>query len=73
MDAKLVGEVYAWVMKEARERSSYSGRGESRVVTGREYDITGATKYKVYIDNHDTPVMFVVDDDSGQVTFTLKK
>jgi|GEM_PF-4413170 hypothetical protein len=43
MDAKLVGEVYAWVMKEARERSSYSGRGESRVVTGREYDITGAT------------------------------
>jgi hypothetical protein len=39
----------------------------------REYDITGSTKYKIYIDNHDTPVMFVVDDDSGQVTFTLKK
>lgn len=38
-----------------------------------EYDISGATKYKVYIDNHDTPVMFVVDDDSGKVTFTLKK
>jgi hypothetical protein len=39
----------------------------------REYDISGATKYKVYIDNHDIPVMFVVDDDSGKVTFTLKK
>lgn len=39
----------------------------------REYDITGATKYKVFIDSHDIPVMFVVDDDSGQVTFTLKK
>jgi hypothetical protein len=41
--------------------------------TAKEYDITGATNYKVYIDNHDVPVMFVVDDDSGQVTFTLKK
>jgi hypothetical protein len=39
----------------------------------KEYDITGSTKYKVYIDNQDVPVMFVVDDDSGQVTFTLKK
>lgn len=38
-----------------------------------EYDITGATKYKVYFDNRDIPVMFVVDDDSGKVTFTLKK
>ncbi|MBZ4581147.1 hypothetical protein [Mycobacterium avium] len=43
MDAKLVGEVYAWVMKERRERSSYSGRGESRVATGRECDATGAS------------------------------
>jgi hypothetical protein len=39
----------------------------------KEYDITGTTKYKVYIDQHDIPVMFVVDDDSGQITFTLKK
>lgn len=45
--------------------------GSSTLV--HEYDISGGTKYKVYIDNHDTPVMFVVDDDSGQVTFTLKK
>ena len=39
----------------------------------KEYDISGATNYKVWIDNHDVPVMFMVDDDSGQVTFTLKK
>ena len=39
----------------------------------KEYDIAGSTKYKVYIDSHDVPVMFVVDDDSGTVTFTLKK
>jgi hypothetical protein len=41
--------------------------------SAREYDITGATKYKVWFDSQGTPVMFVVDDDSGQVTFTLKK
>jgi hypothetical protein len=29
MEIKLVGEVYGWVTKEARERSTYSGRGES--------------------------------------------
>jgi hypothetical protein len=61
------------------EKVSVSGGGQTNVnIDGastpvREYDITGATKYKVYIDSHDTPVMFVVDDESGQVTFTLKK
>jgi hypothetical protein len=42
-------------------------------VPTKEYDIRGSTNYKVYLDSHDIPVMFVVDDDSGQVTFTLKK
>jgi hypothetical protein len=61
------------------EKVTVSGGGQTNVTIDgastsvREYDITGATKYKVYIDNHDVPVMFVVDDDSGQVTFTLKK
>jgi hypothetical protein len=61
------------------ETVKVSGGGETNVsvdggsTTAREYDITGATRYKVYIDSHDTPVMFVVDDDSGQITFTLKK
>jgi Family of unknown function (DUF6134) len=41
--------------------------------TVREYQITGSTKYKIWIDKHDVPVMFMVDDDSGEVTFTLKK
>jgi hypothetical protein len=39
----------------------------------REYEITGSTHYKIWIDEHDIPVKFMVDDDSGQVTFTLKK
>jgi hypothetical protein len=61
------------------EKVTVSGGGQTNVnIDGtstpvHEYDINGATKYKVYIDNHDVPVMFVVDDDSGQVTFTLKK
>lgn len=61
------------------EKVTVSGGGQTNVnIDGistpvREYDISGGTKYKVYFDNHDTPVMFVVDDDSGQVTFTLKK
>lgn len=61
------------------EKVTVSGGGETNVsvdgasTTAREYDIVGSTKYKVWIDNHDVPVMFVVDDDSGKVTFTLKK
>jgi hypothetical protein len=42
MEIKLVGEVYGWVTGQARPRSQYSGRGESRVVTGRECDANGA-------------------------------
>ena len=61
------------------EKVTVSTGGQTNVTVAgastpaKEYDINGATKYKVFIDSHDVPVMFVVDDDSGQVTFTLKK
>jgi hypothetical protein len=61
------------------EPVTVSGGGETNVtvdgatVQAKEYEISGATHYKIWIDKHDIPVMFVVDDDSGQVTFTLKK
>jgi hypothetical protein len=42
MEIKLVGEIYGWVTGQARPRSQYSGRGENRVVTGRECDANGA-------------------------------
>lgn len=42
MDINISGDVYAWIVKPARPRSMYSGRGEGRVVTGREYDTDGA-------------------------------
>ena len=61
------------------EQVRVSNGGETNVtvdgtaVSAKEYEISGSTHYKIWIDNHDIPVMFVVDDDSGQVTFTLKK
>jgi hypothetical protein len=61
------------------EKVTVSGGGQTNVsvdgasTTAKEYDVTGSSKYKIWIDNHDVPVMFMVDDDSGQVTFTLKK
>ena len=42
-------------------------------VAARQYQIEGETRYKVWIDQHDIPVKFAVDDDSGEVTFTLER
>jgi hypothetical protein len=42
-------------------------------IPARQYQIDGATRYKIWIDQHGIPVMFAVDDDSGEVTFTLEK
>jgi hypothetical protein len=36
-----------------------------------EYQVEGKETYKVWLDQHNVPVMFSVDDDSGLVTFTL--
>ena len=61
------------------EQVKLTGGGETTVslngnsVKAREYKITGSTHYKIWINNEDIPVKFIVDDDSGEVTFTLKK
>jgi len=61
------------------ERVRVSGGSETTVAIGgatipaRRYNIDGATRYKIWIDRRDIPVMFVVDDDSGEVTFMLEK
>jgi hypothetical protein len=61
------------------EQVKISGGNETNVtidgasITAKQFEIRGSTHYKIWIDQHDIPVMFVVDDDSGQVTFTLKK
>jgi len=59
------------------ERVSVSAGGEvvvdidGRPVRAQKYDIHGDTSYAVWLDSQGVPVMFIVDDDSGKVTFTL--
>ena len=38
-----------------------------------KYEIDGGTKYTVWLDARGVPVKFLVDDDTGKVTFTLEK
>jgi Family of unknown function (DUF6134) len=59
------------------ERVRVSGGAETvvdidgRPVHAQKYDIHGDTSYTVWLDSQGLPVMFVADDDSGKVTFTL--
>ena len=62
------------------ENVKVTGGGETNVnvagasTTAKEYDVTGGSNnYKIWFDQRGTPIMFVVDDDSGKVTFTLKR
>jgi Family of unknown function (DUF6134) len=38
-----------------------------------KFEIDGSTRYTVWLDGRGVPVQFVVDDDTGKVTFTLAK
>jgi hypothetical protein len=42
-------------------------------IPARQYEIDGATRYKIWFDQNNIPVMFAIDDDSGKVTFTLER
>ncbi|HVH75540.1 MAG TPA: DUF6134 family protein [Stellaceae bacterium] len=59
------------------ERVNISGGGEEPIkvdgqtVLARDYEVAGATRYRVWIDGRGIPVKFTVDDASGKVTFTL--
>jgi len=37
----------------------------------REYQVDGKSHYKIWLDEHDVPVRFSVEESSGEVTFTL--
>jgi Family of unknown function (DUF6134) len=57
-----------------------SGGGETTVavdgarLAAREYEISGRTRYQVWLSEpQQVPVKFTVDDDSGVVTFTLAR
>jgi Domain of unknown function (DUF6134) len=38
-----------------------------------KYEVEGSTKYTVWLDTRGIPIKFLVNDDTGQVTFTLAK
>jgi uncharacterized protein DUF6134 len=42
-------------------------------VPARKYNIVGSTRYSVWLDEHNLPIQFRADDDSGRVTFTLTR
>lgn len=39
----------------------------------RKYNLDGKTRYTVWLDLRNLPVMFVIDDNTGRATFTLAK
>lgn len=40
-------------------------------IRARKYEVVGVTRYDVWLDDQGLPVKFAVDDNSGEVTFTL--
>src|SRR5262249_40890295 len=44
---------------------------DGATVPAVKYEVDGSTKYTVWLDGRGVPVMFVADDDTGKVTFTL--
>ena len=61
------------------EQVRVSGGSETAVeingtsIPAQHYEIRGATRYVIWFDQNDIPVMFSVDDDSGKVTFKLER
>jgi hypothetical protein len=59
------------------ERVRVSGGGEvmveidGRPVRARRYEVTGESRYAVWIDDQGVPIKFAADDGGGEVTFTL--
>jgi hypothetical protein len=46
---------------------------DGATVPAVKFEIDGSTRYTVWLDGRGVPVQFVVDDDTGKVTFTLDK
>src|SRR6516164_2420988 len=46
---------------------------DSATIPAVKYELAGSTKYTVWLDERGVPVKFLVDDDTGKVTFTLAK
>jgi hypothetical protein len=46
---------------------------DGATIPARKYEIDGKTRYTVWVDSHNVPVMFAVDNATGKVTFSLAK
>jgi hypothetical protein len=46
---------------------------DGATVPAVKFEIDGSTRYTVWLDGRGVPLKFVVDDDTGKVTFTLDK
>ena len=46
---------------------------DGATVPAVKYEIDGSTRYTIWLDGRGVPVMFLIDDDTGKVTFTLAK
>ncbi|MGA7863965.1 MAG: DUF6134 family protein [Stellaceae bacterium] len=46
---------------------------DSANIPAVKYELDGRTKYTVWLDERGVPIKFLVDDDTGKVTFTLAK
>jgi Family of unknown function (DUF6134) len=46
---------------------------EGATIPAVKYEVDGTTKYTVWLDGRGVPVKFLVDDDTGKVTFTLAR
>jgi len=46
---------------------------DSASIPAVKYELDGSTKYTVWLDSRGVPVKFLVDDDTGKITFTLAK
>lgn len=46
---------------------------DGATVPAVKYEVDGSSRYTVWLDGRGVPVMFIVEDDTGKVTFTLAK
>jgi len=56
-----------------RQRAGNDGKNRWSLRCRRQIEIDGSTRYIVWLDGRGVPVMFIADDDTGKVTFTLAK
>jgi hypothetical protein len=78
--ANRIGGGVPHAARHRHSRSSRVGTGEptslgvdGAAIPVRKYVVDGKTRYTVWLNSHNLPVKFAVDDNAGQATFTSAK